>query len=341
MVPGLHFAFPAPIDETILVSTKFRQEEIDTFYFKVSEQNRETDLDRMGGGLLQPGVDGSMLTGDRNIIHARWIVQYRVSDPVSFVKHVYDEGGNDERERAIVRAILENSLVAAVGHWDVEKVIRGPLLEEQILEEARANMQQRLDALKTGLEVNWIKYVDHAPTPPLQVRPAFLKVLRAESTKLREIEWARQKANELLIGAAGENYGVLTDKLEGLEQARGKVSPEELRKMEEELGLLFGTHAGGEAIDRINRALSFATQVQQEIKADWDQFSRLLPEYKKNPMLVMRQQYWNVIPEVLSKAKKWYVTRGAQLIIDMVPPSAWAREEAKRKYGRSGESPGK
>jgi len=331
--PGSHFAFPPPIDEQILIPTNYKSLEIDTFYFRVSDADAMKSLDEMVGRALEPGLDGAMLTGDKNIIHARWLVQYRIADPVLFVTNVYDAGGGNARERAIVRATLENALIAAVGRREVDDVIRGAGLDEA-LEEARADMQRQLtEVLAAGIEVNWIKYVKHPPTPPLQVRPAFNRVSQSENTKLREIETARTKANELLIGAAGENYALLIEKLDALEAAESKKSPEEIKKVEAELGAFFEANAGGEAINRINRARAFATRVEQEIKSDWEQFSRLLPEYRKNPSVVMRQQYWNVIPEILMKAKKWYVSRRAHLVIDMRPPPEWGREAARKRYG--------
>ena len=68
--PGLHTAFPYPVDEKVKYDTD-REREIRIYdtYMYAGGPGRE-------GTGLNPVLDGHALTGDLNVIHYKWSVRY-------------------------------------------------------------------------------------------------------------------------------------------------------------------------------------------------------------------------------------------------------------------------
>ena len=115
-------------------------------------------LDEIGGRYLQPGVDGALLTGDSFLIHALWKVQYRITDPVEYVTHLYGDQIGDEREKAVVRAALENALIGAFAEEKAEDIIVGGPRLDAAIKRVQEQTQKRLDSLDSGWTVTWFPY---------------------------------------------------------------------------------------------------------------------------------------------------------------------------------------
>ena len=84
--PGLHWAWPYPIDEIVPVQVGEAHTITSTagWYYQAPEEVA-VDAPPQAKGQLQPGVDGYTLTGDGNIIHVRATLTYRITDPISYV----------------------------------------------------------------------------------------------------------------------------------------------------------------------------------------------------------------------------------------------------------------
>ena len=86
--PGLHFAWPFLIDEILRFPVEsVLEERIDAFWYK--EREGDAPGSRVPPG-IKPGDEGFTLTGDANILHSKWIVHYRVTDPVKFCEGLAD-----------------------------------------------------------------------------------------------------------------------------------------------------------------------------------------------------------------------------------------------------------
>lgn len=54
------------------------------FWYDTADRDRgrtQAEIRRERSGLLDPTRDGSLLTGDLNIVHTRWTVTYRLPTP--------------------------------------------------------------------------------------------------------------------------------------------------------------------------------------------------------------------------------------------------------------------
>lgn len=121
--PGLRFAWPYPVGEFVTVETG--QVSIDlneSFYPQLSEGNKKQPLDQLSlvtRGGLKPGVDGGLITGDGNIVHAKWTVVYRREQPDAFVRNIYPLNEMD-----LVRAAVERGVVRTVAEMPIDNVLK-------------------------------------------------------------------------------------------------------------------------------------------------------------------------------------------------------------------------
>ena len=194
--PGLHFKLPLGIDRV----TKLRVKRIykEEFGFRTLRPGIKTQYSEQG---YQD--ESLMLTGDLNILDVRWVVQYRIKDPVKFLFATRDPQNN-------VRAISEVIIRRLVGDARVDEVLS--TRREEIDQLAQHNIQQILDNYQTGIRVVTVKLLD--VNPPQEVKAAFNEVNEAKQEKERLINQAWEAYNKVIPKAKGEAEGTIS-KAEG------------------------------------------------------------------------------------------------------------------------------
>ena len=184
--PGLHVKLPFGIDK----ATPIKVEKI----FK----------EEFGVRTLNPGVrtkygrgdysdESLMLTGDLNILDVRWIVQFRVKDPVKLLFKV-------RNPRDTIRDISEVVLRRLVGDYRVDEVLTTK--REEVDHLAQIELQKILDYYDTGIQIVTIKLQD--VNPPDEVKPAFNEVNEAKQEKEQVINQAWEAYNKVVPRARGE-----------------------------------------------------------------------------------------------------------------------------------------
>lgn len=185
-LPGLHVKLPFGIDKLTPVKVKriFKQE--------------------FGLRTLRPGVrteysarkyneESLMLTGDLNTLDVRWIVQFRVKDPVKLLFSTRDPVDN-------VRDISEVVMRRLVGDYRVDEVLTTE--REEIDHLAQVEMQKILDDYQTGIQIVTVKLQD--VNPPDEVKAAFNEVNEAKQEKERMVNQAWEAYNKAIPRAKGE-----------------------------------------------------------------------------------------------------------------------------------------
>ena len=88
--PGIHFAFPEPINEIVRIPVeKVQTLQIDSFwYYETDQEKLNPERKRQVRGPLDPIRDGYCLTGsesltgeegtDYNIVHSKWTLTYKI-----------------------------------------------------------------------------------------------------------------------------------------------------------------------------------------------------------------------------------------------------------------------
>ncbi|MDD5035195.1 MAG: FtsH protease activity modulator HflK [Methylococcaceae bacterium] len=197
--PGLHFKLPFGIDEVITVPTQ-RQLKLE---FGLATAGY-TNPDQVG---VEPLQEKSMVTGDLNSALVEWVVQYRITDPETYLFDVREPGQT-------LRDLSESVMREVIGDRTVDEIIT---IGRQEIEETALNRMSELSKhYHLGISVNQVqlKNVD----PPQPVQPSFNEVNRAQQDRENAINLANGEYNKAVPRARGE----ADQKIQGAEGYRFK-----------------------------------------------------------------------------------------------------------------------
>jgi membrane protease subunit HflK len=137
--------------------------------------------------------EATMQTGDNNIVHLEFVVQYRVGKPFEALYRIADQ-----------RDTLRDSAQAAMREVVGRNTIDGVLSEKRgaVEGEALELLQSLLDRYESGLYVLSVQLQEVQPPQP--VRAAFDDVIAAAQDRNRAVNEAQGYANEVLPQARAE-----------------------------------------------------------------------------------------------------------------------------------------
>ncbi|MFA5256384.1 MAG: FtsH protease activity modulator HflK [Candidatus Omnitrophota bacterium] len=205
--PGLHAKIPFGIEKVtpIKVEKIFKEEfgtgRVDSPSSINMGENRDVSL---------------MLTGDLNILDVRWIVQYKIKDPIKFLFVV-------RNPQTIIRDVSEVIMRRLVGDYTVDEVLT--IKREEIDHLAQVETQKILDEYQTGVQVVTVKLLD--VNPPDKVKPAFNEVNEAKQEKEKMINQAWEAYNKAIPKAKGEAERTIREaegySLDKINRAKGEA----------------------------------------------------------------------------------------------------------------------
>ncbi len=208
-MPGLHAKIPFGVDKVTPIKVKkiFKEE----FGFRTVRPGVITKYSKQ-----QYLEESLMLTGDLNILDVRWIVQFKVNDPVKLLFATQDPLDN-------IRDISEVVMRRFVGDYTVDEVLT--VKREEIADLAQQEIQKILDSYNIGMQVVTVKLLDVNPAE--KVKPAFNEVNEAKQEKEKMINQAWEAYNKVIPKARGgaektirEAEGYALDKIN---RARGEA----------------------------------------------------------------------------------------------------------------------
>jgi len=133
-----------------------------------------------------------MLTGDLNCAIVPWIIQFRISDPYSFLFKVRDV-------RKTIRDLSEAVMRQIIGDRSINEVINK---REEIAVLAKIELQKALDEAETGVTLKNVELkTTNVPAP---VQPSFNEVNQAIQEKEQMIYKAKEEYNKAVPAALGE-----------------------------------------------------------------------------------------------------------------------------------------
>ncbi len=330
---GPYFSLPYPFDQVVTVPTSPQQIQINkAFWYETIDRSNDVSAAqaRARTGPLHPEKDGSLLTGDAEVIHARWSVTYAVEDPIAYVKNVR----NTDVAQRLVRAAAEQCIVFAVAQTTADQLIRS-----QQTGRAKQRLQEVLDGLASGIDVTTLSVND--PVFPLSVRPAVQEVLGAESVRAKLIDEAHERWSRILVGTAGEAYEPLLTLIEAYELASQSGDGQRIGLLERRLDdhltdLVIPTNGqprriGGKVAQHIHEARAYRTQVIAQVRGEAEYFTSLLPQYRKNPRIVLNRLWQDTTQRILTgDIETMYVPRG-QTYLELNRDPRIQLEREKRK----------
>ncbi len=328
---GPYLAFPAPIGRFIEIDTTLQQIAIDNTYWYEERARLDPKAARAAAAKrpLVPGRDGFLITADKNIVHGKWTVSFRVAPGPSALDFVYNVSASDEIEEmrtaaaVLVRSVAERAIVHEIATTPADDFIRSRVDRTRI----RQEMQKQLDKVRAGILI--VEVSLEKPTPPPAVHAAFDAVSEAENLRISNVVEAERKRESVLLSVAGSQFEGILQAISELEKVRSLQSdPETLLKAEKALeALLTGPNAQGEVARIIRAAEVYRTSAPLQAKGRAEEFERLLPKYLENPEVFRQRRLEDIRGRVLMGKKRF------------VPGGSILRIEAKDKGLRSGKTP--
>lgn len=265
---GARWFLPYPVHRWVSVRTNQQSLQVD---FLPAERP-----DGAPAQALVPGRDTYLLTGDANIIHASWRVNYHIDKPgVYYTRLATPENptATDDTERdvngflgtrgpqTLIRNLFREAVIEVTSGLEVDKMLYSGRAEYS--DAVQAKFAKLLADAGCGIAVDNVTL--EQVFPPLKTKSAFDEVSAASNT----VDSMRSKA---------EQYAV---------------------------------QAGNEAVAGSNRLLADARAYRElvvaEVKSESIYFDSINNEYLKNPKTVLMTLYTNTLAEVLQNLQGKYI----------------------------------
>ena len=206
--PGLHYHLPAPVESVVPVDIKSIRK-LEVGYTTISPPPNPRYRSNKKEAL--------MLTGDNNIVHIEFAVQFKIKDPKNFAFNVI----NGE---VLLKEMAEAVMREEVAKREFTNIIttgRG-----EIAQNVFEGLQKLVNVYNTGLMVENVKLQD--ANPPEPVTAAFDDVNSAKEDRETYINKAEAYANEVIPEAEGNAAHIINKaeayKEEKVASAQGDVS---------------------------------------------------------------------------------------------------------------------
>ncbi len=326
--PGLSWAFPYPIDETLRFPTKRANQFLYKGHWpkmRPEEEAQSLGAVRAAGG-LDPALDGALLTADRGIAHVQWKVTYRVDDLRKYVLHVADEKVEDAQQ--LIQTVLDKAAIEVVSQYGAEAATRGRTAEVAAAVKGRIN--EALADLNTGLLVETLDIPrSSVPGPTIA---AFDAVTTAENTKQKDIREAQQRADDILNGTAGAAYESLLAKLDERDVARQEKNDKQVAELDKEIDEMLDDEVAGLAGEKIREANAYYTQTVQGIQGEVEEYKAVLDEYLRAPRLFVNRMWEQTRREILQRdgVRKRFLAKNVDEVRLKIGPDPLQRDIDER-----------
>lgn len=338
--PGWHWALPDPFDRKYTLSSSAL--EVTTLHFLFRHEKAATTrnlAEIVGQSDIEPGYDGAMLTGDRNLSHGRWEVQYRIADPARFLRHAAD---TPEAFAPLLQRLTETAVVREVAGRTIEEVTRERI--DAVRSGVRARLQAALDRLDTGVHV--VEVIAYT-TEPGAVRDAFLDVTRAENEMKASIERADQTRTEILSRAAGDRAlaARLLARIGEYGAAQLAAAPAaELDRLRAEIdaALLEAAERGaGQVAVTLREARAAADEALANIQREHEQFQRYVELRRTQPRIAALGLWVRMREEILANKENeiFFVPASDEIEILITSDPERRRELEEERLRREREGP--
>jgi regulator of protease activity HflC (stomatin/prohibitin superfamily) len=300
--PGFAFSWPYPIGDLKKVDRGNQTLDVsEAFWPRLMAEQTKLSIEQLATQpkhSLKPGEDGSLITGDENIAHAQWTVQYRRTQPGNYLEHTLE---TDERD--IVQAAVQRGIVQAVGQVRIDDLLKQSASDQgSVAQRARAIAQATLDQIRSGIEIDQIILQQKAP--PFSVYSAFSGVQSAEQKASQKRDGAQTQARNTLTAMAGAAHQPLIEQIDLYEEAVTRGDAEAQGKILAVIHDIFeGREAAsgdtvvprstvsGEVTRILNDARQYRSTIVSQRRGELASFRAKLAQFKANPDLVVQREW--------------------------------------------------
>ncbi len=305
-----YWILPYPIDEMIKIPAERTYNlNIDDFWYYLSDNEKlqKTPPAIDPNQPLIPIRDGYCLTrsekredsdvkgNDYNLVHTKWEINYQIINPELFFTKVQipNKKVNDitqdvfkEGLEPILRYVLEDVVVTTMVNYTIDEAI---ISTSRIRDDVKERLQAKLREIDSGVLVKTVQL--ESAEVPRQVKKDFDLSMEASQNRSKAITDAERESTNLLNGTAGpvarKLYKALNDKT---------TSDEELEALWAQLK--------GMAQKKLSDSEIYATTVVRNAEASANYLKSLLPEYRKNPDIVISKLYYDMLQKVYENAEE-------------------------------------
>lgn len=321
--PGFHFALPYPIDSV----EKVNVEELKTIEIDKTFWHREITAGNPPMPLIPSLENGYTLTSDANIIHSKWVLRYKINDPV---KYLLDIGKPD----ALLLNILNNAIIEGSSQFTVDEATRNNIQDfRQVVERVflkKLHIAGHADTFAVqAVNISAVK-------PPLQTEEAFAAVINAEQERDRKLSDARGEANRIRNEAGGAVAQLLVEAIDKYIGFYKSGETDKALEAQKEVNALL-EQSGGAASKIISEAEAYRKMVVTEASSDAVRITELSKQYKENPKILLTEKLFELYTEIL-KDKVLYVFKessakgGSELRLQINPDPEIEREERQKAF---------
>lgn len=213
--PGLQMKIPWPVEMVYTVPVR-RVQSLE-FGFRTVAAGRKTNYAPREDQLDDVA---DMLTGDLNLAHVEWIVQFRIDDAMASLFNIGDENSvvgefianikHDDINPAlpdVIQDVSESVMRKLVGDRSVDSVLT--MGREEIASQAKIDIQDMLNEFEAGVEIITVKL--QTTSPPELVKDAFQEVNRARQNKERVVNQAQGERNRQIPAARGRRDQMISE----------------------------------------------------------------------------------------------------------------------------------
>jgi modulator of FtsH protease HflK len=191
--PGLHWAFPRPIDQVELIPfTSLQTANSSVGWYQSADERARGVPPPPGSQKLNPASSTYALTADSNIVHVVATARYRITDPVAF--HFDFASGP-----AFITNDLNNALLFACSQMPIDDILtrKRAAFEERV----QARLRDLIDAQHLGVTIDQVNF---DASPPLFLVPNFNELDQAMVKRDKARNDAQSYANTVSAGADGQ-----------------------------------------------------------------------------------------------------------------------------------------
>ncbi len=300
--PGFQFSWPYPIGEMVKVNTGTQRERIyrDFWPFVAPGREDQVTVDQLRRTrTLVPGDDGSLITADGSIVHARWVVDYSRTDAFAFASSV-----NPADAEQMVVAAAKRGAVRAVAEVTIDDVLKQAASQDaSVARRARRIAQDTLDQIGSGIRIENLSLDDKIP--PVYVRAQFAGVQTAAANASRAVEDARREANETLNRVAGQAAPLLSELIDEYERAlETNDETASSAKLDEIFAVMEGRGSApvaGQVAEQLSLARQERSELVSRARGDAQIYAAKLAQYRSNPVVMVKQDWKQALQTFMSQ----------------------------------------
>ncbi len=333
---GFQFAFPPPIGELKKIEIGQQSLRIDNaFYPAIEGRQRSQTVEELAsrGGFqsYDPTKDGSIITADQNLAHAKWQVLYERANPTDWMTNV----DNKELGEQILQLSIERAVVRAMAEITIEDLLKQSAgSDSSVARRAEQFAQESLDRLNSGIQIVRLDMVD--PTPPINLYNEFAAVNSAQSNANAERDRAQQSARTTLNQVAGGAAQPLIELIDRYERASDLGNAEAQDTLLAAIeSVLMGQPVtvepifdgdepivsqdrlvSGEVTRLISDAETYRRRVRDRAQADVTRFRSKLEQYNDNRGVLISREWSDAVEQFLKKdtVQAMFLPRGTDIL---------------------------